>query len=692
MVICGCQPAFCHKEACAIQYTTEDSIGPGRLEASEVLAPRGGPCPSCGHTQPHVSIRVEEGQCRLTLCGHFELTWEVGGQVALRLLILFLRSLRTVTSTPMRPFLRQEWLATCFQTHQEQISRWERYWREKLWHALLSEHLPLVLTEGMRDEVLTEWVANFWLTAPQIQARLVARGLRISRRLIETAARESGFARVRGLLRELAPLRETGFQLPDDWHTQRLFALVDELQGRLQRGESLPRQTVIEIQGLRQATGAAGPPKPRLVQPWQAHIDQWLTGTWEGGAEEEVVCPHCHGNRVGQKSGQPRYKTYWGADGQKHQVAVYRWYCRNEQCPFKSFTAFPAGLLPHTPFGLVTRFFVLGVYLGYRTSYRRAGWAVGLAGSTVYRWVHFWAQHPALFAVLTWQGRTSGVVAVDEKWVKVRPAKPTKPHPHAVWMYVYLAVDVYTYQILHMALSPVNDANAARLFLLELRAKGYMPTVIVTDLRQDYGKAIHAVFPQAVHHECVFHALQNAQRQVREAYGPDYRHIPAAVALKHAIYRIFQAKTQKTARQRFHQVMACREAYVAETPDTAAIFDSLERHFPRLVNALESELIPLTNNAVELVIRRFNQHYRNFGGFDSEDTCRNFLLVFQLAHGLTPFAQDDRQVASRGYSIRGKSPLELAGYDLGRSPLAHLFRDPLLTLPGQPELATVPMR
>ena len=57
-------------------------------------------------------------------------------------------------------------------------------------------------------------------------------------------------------------------------------------------------------------------------------------------------------------------------------------------------------------------------------------------------------------------------------------------------------------------------------FLLALRAKGYHPQVIVTDLRQDYGPVIAQVFPQAVHHECIFHAAQQAEKHVKSAYGP----------------------------------------------------------------------------------------------------------------------------------------------------------------------------
>jgi hypothetical protein len=33
----------------------------------------------------------------------------------------------------------------------------------------------------------------------------------------------------------------------------------------------------------------------------------------------------------------------------------------------------------------------------------------------------------------------------------------------------------------------------------------------------------------------------------------------------------------------------------------AAIFDFLKRHWPKLVNVIESQVIPGTNNAVELI-------------------------------------------------------------------------------------------
>jgi hypothetical protein len=49
--------------------------------------------------------------------------------------------------------------------------------------------------------------------------------------------------------------------------------------------------------------------------------------------------------------------------------------------------------------------------------------------------------------------------------------------------------------LLHIAIYPHNTRASAHVFLLALRAKGYHPKVVVTDLRRDYGPVIAQVFP-----------------------------------------------------------------------------------------------------------------------------------------------------------------------------------------------------
>ena len=172
----------------------------------------------------------------------------------------------------------------------------------------------------------------------------------------------------------------------------------------------------------------------------------------------------------------------------------------------------------------------------------------------------------------------------------------------------------------------------------------------------------------------------------KEVYGADYREEhPEAVKLKESIYRIFQCKDKRTARRRYAKVMEMRKSYVKAKPEATTIFDTLERHWPKLVNGMGSKMIPKTNNTVELVIRRFDQHYQNFCGFESIETAQRYLAVFELVYRFTPFAKYNKKDKERptGQGIGGKCPLELAGYEVRKLPIAQVFRGRLLNWPDK---------
>jgi hypothetical protein len=95
-------------------------------------------------------------------------------------------------------------------------------------------------------------------------------------------------------------------------------------------------------------------------------------------------------------------------------------------------------------------------------------------------------------------------------------------------------------------------------------------------------------------------------------------------------------------------------------------------------NGIESTIVPRTNNATELLIRRFDQHYQNFCGFESLASARLFLAVFEKVYRFTPFTQDAQP------RIRGKCPLELAGYDVAKLPMTQVCRGWALNWPTQP--------
>ena len=63
------------------------------------------------------------------------------------------------------------------------------------------------------------------------------------------------------------------------------------------------------------------------------------------------------------------------------------------------------------------------------------------------------------------------------------------------WMYVSVAVDCYTYDLLHIAIYRHRNKASSHAFLLALRAKGYRPRVIVTDLWPEYDSLLAEVFP-----------------------------------------------------------------------------------------------------------------------------------------------------------------------------------------------------
>jgi hypothetical protein len=157
-------------------------------------------------------------------------------------------------------------------------------------------------------------------------------------------------------------------------------------------------------------------------------------------------------------------------------------------------------------------------------------------------------------------------------------------------------------------------------------------------------------------------------------YGRErYRHDQQVVALREALDGVLTAETKRTAQGRYAALLAQREALLEIEPGLASVFATLETHWPTLINGIESDLIPRTNNTVELVIRRFAQHYQNMCGFESVQTASVFLGVFEKVYRFTPFSPDAQP------RLRGKTPLELAGYDVAHMPMASVCRGSALS-------------
>jgi hypothetical protein len=638
--------------------------------------------------------RQADGSYRGELCGHFSLQVRGDEPFRMRLMILFLRLLEVEgpervigrTRDDRAPFVRQTQIAGWFGVPQPNVSRWERYWLAGNWPDLLSLKSVEVLTREVREEIIEVCAAFPWWGVAQVYHYLQQQQRPITFKQVRQAVQESGWGQLRLWLQARYQLTANSFRLRDGWLVGQLLSQVETLLACLQAGETLTPQQALslaEVKTLAAEIGGMAPP-PLKALPWLLQVEQVLFGQWQAVTDEQARCIYCGSTHIVRKSKKPRLKKYYDAQGQVQTVEVYRYYCRNRACAKGSFTHLPPGLTPYSPYRTEIKLLALQMYgWGYST-YRRTGQALGVSSMTVYFWVSAWGHQLLPVAALFGLVKSSGVVGVDEKYVLVpkndKPAEKMKR-----WMYVYLAVDVYTYDLLHIAIYAHNDQDNALAFLLALRAKGYQPRVIVTDLRRDYGRDMARVFPQAIHHECIFHALQSVGQTCRKLYGADYAQTrPEVAQLRQNIAAIFQAKTKRTAHKRYNQVMVLREQFVQDNAEAAAIFDFLQRHWPQLVNAIESKLIPKTNNAVEMVIRRFDQHYQNFCGFESIESAHIYLAVFEKLYRFTPFS-DDAQPA-----IRGKCPLQLAGYDISQIPMATLCQGLSLDWPLQLVQEVVP--
>jgi len=633
-------------------------------------------CQVCGREEPWVEVvHQEDGGYQATLCGHFVVTIAGGDPFRKRLLMIFLRLLDVPghrgtrpTRDGRRPFVPQLQLAQWFQLPQPDISRIEGYWVRGAWPELLSKCTPEILTHELVQRVATVCATHPDWNREKVYRYLQDQGVRLSRPQVRQAMEQSGCTHLHRALKKRFHWTPGAFHVREEWLVEELLRLVRFLQECLETGQSLPSQervALADVQAVAREVGIEPDPQCKAT-PWLLRMKQVIFGDWQTVKDDTIRCPKCNSAKVKPKGRKPRMKKFYDEERNLREVAVYRYHCLNQSCPRKSFTHMPLGLVPYSRHPVDVHLLAGQAYAWSYSTYRRVGQALQVSEMTIYRWVSAWGHELLPIAALFGVVRSSGVVGVDEKYVLV--PKNDKPEGKMRrWMYVYLAVDVHTYDLLHIAIYPHKTSASAQTFLLALRAKGYHPRVIVTDLRGDYHAVIALVFPQAQHHECLFHAEQEISRHLRKTLGHNYaQEHPVAEEIRAEIIKIFQVRTKRTARKRYRALMDRRKECLEESPELQWMFEFLEAHWPYLLNAVENPLIPMTNNAAEMVIRRFDQHYQNFCGFESITTAQLYLGVFEKLYRFTPFSDDAHP------EIRGKSPLQLAGYDVSRMPATWL--------------------
>jgi hypothetical protein len=87
------------------------------------------------------------------------------------------------------------------------------------------------------------------------------------------------------------------------------------------------------------------------------------------------------------------------------------------------------------------------------------------------------------------------------------------------------------------------------------------------------------------------------------------------------------------------------------------------------VKGIESGRVSRTNHAAERVIGKFDPYDQSFRGFESVQTAEGYLGVLEKVSRLTPFGGEGRE------EVRGKGPLELAGYDVSQLPWTRVCQE-----------------
>lgn len=279
-------------------------------------------------------------------------------------------------------------------------------------------------------------------------------------------------------------------------------------------------------------------------------------------------------------------------------------------------------------------------------SYATVGAWAGVDASTICRWL-------APFSAWGWlwlqQQRIgfSGQVAVDEKHITIA----------GVTWYLFVAVDCVTRYPLHINFYRSNGEWYCRTFLLELKAKGYHPRVIVTDGWDAYITAIARAFPHADHQLCRFHLIRSVFRRMKKIHF-----VNAEVSAM--LSNLFHTNDPRTVRRRL-TTMTQTLSELGNTWIIQGLTAKLEQVLPAVGNPTRW---PSTSNAAEWFFRDFERLvYLRKGSFQNEKSARKLTGLFVLGY-----------VFRMG--LQGQAcPLERAQVDVSLIPFYHLMNRPKLS-------------
>ena len=544
--------------------------------------------------------------------------------------------------------------------------RWQVYREEGLLALLAGEWDKSKITPALLDRLAQIVVENPFVFAHEIKEKLKAEGVceQISDASLYSALRQMDGRRLVMLMREKADRQSPQTFTESGYVIERLFAVIEELLGKLhaQPAEAVSNLGLYEQLRLlyrRHIRHRATPtekdcyrPRKKLARDCRRKIA--FVQVLLGRIFPAHRCPDCHSGEVRFFFRRPR--RYVNARGEKIRSysTVYR--CVNRRCPTKYFTVPPKGVELYARAHRDVKKMTFRWIFHLRGSLARvcdelAEHGIRVALTTVLRWVKKAGEECVRVLDLCDQDEWSQPLCIDEKWVKVR----------SKWNYVFTAVGAQVGDLVALELFAHKDRQAIKTFLLGLKACGYRPRSITTDLLLGYESVVAEVFPDCIYHQCVLHAARDARRIVRQALGDDGEK-GWRKRLTRRISTLFASKKLKQLKKRYARLMKLKD----QTPqEVAGLFEMLGRYYPKLCRSISRTDIPATTNAVERAIGEFEERYHLTKGFTSFYHAQFFLRAFRIYYRLRKL---------RFGPFAGKSRLELK-----RNPIAKLHFTDYLT-------------
>ena len=569
-----------------------------------------------------------------------------------------IRMLRMRTEGGRKYFSQQEVGKIIGVSRQMVNRRWQVYQREGLVALLAGEWEKSKITPRLLERLAEHVVENPFLPIHEVKGRLQAEGVceEISEATLSHALKQMDGRKLLKLMREKASRKVPEAFMEAGYLIERLFGIIENLLSKVptEVKERIEKQRLygyLKSCFHRSMVHRRGPgDKDKYCARKKLERDRkrklgFLRQLLSGIAPAER-CPDCNSREVRFVFRRPR--RYWNTKGERirEHSQVYR--CYNQACPTKYFTRPPKGVELYARVHGDVKKMVLRWIFHLRGSLSRvcdelADHGITVALTTLLRWVKKAGEECVNMVALHSEEDWEQPLCIDEKWIKVRSR----------WDYAFTAVGETVTDLVAMELFYHKDSQAMKTFLFQLKTLGFRPRSITTDLLMGYESVVREVFPECTYHQCVLHAERDAKRIVRQSL-PGEADEEWKKRLTQAIRALFRSRKLKQVKKRYAHFMKLKAKAPAEV---AAVFEMIEKYYPKLSQIVLRKDIPKNTNPVERAIGEFEERYHLTKGFSSFYYAQFFLKAFQVYYRL-------RKI--RFGPFRGKNRLELKGNPIGR--------------------------